>query len=365
MNSTYHKFKINKDIALECGSSLDEIIVAYETYGTLNADNSNAILICHALTGSSHVAQNDSNNNDGWWEAMVGPGKAIDTSQFFVICSNVLGSCKGTTGPSQINPKTNEPYALTFPIITIGDMVNVQKVLIDSLEIKQLHAIVGPSMGGMQVLQWAIRYPAMAKKCVVLASSSSLSAQALAFGTIGRNAIVSDKLFQDGQYTATRFPKNGLGIARMIGHVTYLSKESITQKFGRKLQADTGYGYNLDQEFQVESYLMHQGDKFVEQFDANSYLYLSKALGYFDLEKEYGSLKKAFEPIQAQLLFISISSDWLYSTEQSKAMVRVCMNLNKDVSFCDVQSDYGHDAFLIEHEKFGELIKPFLESKHD
>ena len=365
MTQTYNIFSYEEELKLESGSSLKSIDIAYETYGSLNKDKSNVILICHALTGSSHVAQNTENPKAGWWNDMVGAGKAIDTDHYFVICSNILGSCKGTTGPTHSNPETKETYGLNFPIITIGDMVTIQKKLVEHLAIDSLYAVIGPSMGGMQALQWAIKYPANISKCIVLASSASLSAQALAFGTIGRNAIISDKHFQEGRYIAANKPKKGLGIARMIGHLTYLSKESITQKFGRKLQEKERYGYNLDQEFQVESYLKHQGDKFVEQFDANTYLYLSKALSYFDLEKEYGSLKNAFEPIQARLLFISISSDWLYSTDQSKEMVRSCMNLNKDVSFCEVQSDYGHDAFLIEYEKFGSIIKPFLDSHHE
>ena len=365
MTQAYSIFTYKEGLKLESGSSLQSIDVAYETFGALNKDKSNAILICHALTGSSHVTQRRDNPAVGWWQEMVGPDKAIDTNKYYVICSNILGSCKGTTGPTHKNPETNESYGLRFPIITIGDMVNLQKILVDHLEISKLYAVIGPSMGGMQALQWAIKYPDAISKCIVLASSASLSAQALAFGTIGRNAIISDKHFQEGRYTATEKPSKGLGIARMIGHLTYLSKESITQKFGRKLQEKESYGYNLDQEFQVESYLKHQGDKFVDQFDANTYLYLSKALSYFDLEKEYGSLKNAFKPIQARLLFISISSDWLYSTDQSKEMLRSCMNLNKDVSFCEVQSDYGHDAFLIEYEKFGSIIKPFLDSHHE
>tara|TARA_B100000427_G_scaffold202916_1_gene168677 strand:+ start:2464 stop:3561 length:1098 start_codon:yes stop_codon:yes gene_type:complete len=365
MNPLYDIFSLKESFKLESGSVILDPEIAYETFGTLNKDGSNAILVCHALTGNSHVTQSNTNTNTGWWDDIVGPNKAINTNEYFVICSNILGSCKGSTGPTHNNPKTKKPYGLEFPIITIGDMVQIQKELIDYLGIKKLHAVVGPSMGGMQALHWAIKFPDRLEKCVVIASSASLSAQALAFGTIGRNAIISDKQFQDGAYDENNKPKRGLGIARMIGHVTYLSKESITQKFGRKLQTKESYGYNLDQEFQVESYLKHQGDKFVDRFDANAYLYLSKALSYFDLEKEYGSLHDAFKHVQARLLFMSISSDWLYSTEQSKNMVRVCMNLNKDVSFCDIESDYGHDAFLIEHEKFSPIIQSFLESNHD
>lgn len=353
------EFCYKKQLKLQSGKSLSEFKLSYSTFGILNPEKDNAILICHALTGSSNVTS-ESDKEPGWWQHMVGPDKPVDTNKYFVICSNVLGSCKGSTGPTSINPETKTPYELDFPIVTVQDWVNAQKLLIDELSITYLAGVVGPSMGGMQALSWAITYPDLVKKCVVIGSSYSLSPQALAFGTVCRNAVVSDEHFNGGAYKQKK-PKKGLSIARMIGHITYLSKTSITEKFGRKLQNDIDYNYKHNLDFQVESYLQYQGDKFVDQFDANAYIYLSKALSYFDLEKEYGSLQHAFQPIKANMLFISISSDWLYPTEQSKKMVRACMNLNKRVSFCEVQSEYGHDAFLIECEKFGKPIKSFLE----
>lgn len=359
MDSNLNYFEYKSTLTLESGACLDSITVAYETFGSLNKDKSNAILICHALTGNSHVCSSDNNPNDGWWEKSVGPNKAIDTTKYFVICSNVLGSCKGSTGPASINPKTNLKYGLDFPVFTINDIVTVQHELVLSLKISQLFAVIGPSMGGMQALTWAINYPKALKKCIVIASSSSLSPQAIAFGTVGRNAIISDPNFKKGDYIDKK-PEIGLSIARMIGHITYLSKESITKKFGRKLQKKSDYGYQHSLDFQVESYLKHQGEKFVDYFDANSYLYLSKALSYFDLEKQFGSLKNAFKDISSSMLFISISSDWLYPTDQTKQMVAACMNLDKHVSFCEVNSDYGHDAFLIENEKFDRLMSAFL-----
>ena len=359
MSDNIKRYSIPGKLQLESGASLEDITVAYETFGTLNQSRTNAILICHALTGNSHVCSSENQTSDGWWEKSVGPNRAIDTTKYFVICSNVLGSCKGTTGPASVNPQTNDCYGLNFPVFTISDIVNVQHKLISHLKIDTLFAVIGPSMGGMQALTWAINYPDSLKKCIVIASSSSLSPQAIAFGTVGRNAIISDANFNAGNYKEKK-PEIGLSIARMIGHITYLSKESITRKFGRKLQKKSDYGYQHSLDFQVESYLKHQGEKFVDYFDANSYLYLSKALSYFDLEKQFGSLKEAFKSIQASMLFISISSDWLYPTDQTKQMVAACMNLNKHVSFCEVNSDYGHDAFLIENEKFDRLMSSFL-----
>ncbi|RAP31251.1 homoserine O-acetyltransferase [Candidatus Marinamargulisbacteria bacterium SCGC AG-343-D04] len=358
--SDYLTKQLSTPITLQCGATLDDVTVAYECFGKLNEAKDNAIMICHALTGDSHVTESVEAPKEGWWNDMVGPGKHIDTNKFYVICSNVLGSCKGSMGPGTINQKTSQKYGLSFPVITVKDIVSVQYQLCIELGIPSLYAVVGPSMGGMQALEWAISYSKYCKRCVVIASSSSLSPQALAFGMVGRNAIISDRSFNEGNYDEEK-PKQGLAIARMIGHITYLSKKSITDKFGRKLQEKKEYNYELDSDFQIESYLHYQGDKFVESFDANSYLYLSKALSYFDLSKEYGSLKKAFEKISASMLFISISSDWLYPTEQSKEMARTCMNMNKKVTFCEVESDYGHDSFLIEVDKFGEVIHSFIE----
>jgi len=356
-------FRIQDTLNLQSAATLDGVDMAYESFGHLNQDKSNAILICHALTGDAHVTSNDESKQKGWWEDFVGPGKAIDTQKYFVVCINILGSCLGSTGPASKNPATNERYNLNFPIVTIADMVACQKKVLEALGVSRLHAIVGPSMGGMQALQWCIDFPDVVKRCIIIASSASLSPQGLAFGTVARHAIASDELFKEGQY-ADKAPVNGLSIARMIGHITYLSKKSLNKKFGRKLQEKSDYGFDMDVDFQVESYLSYQGDKFVDRFDANSYLYLSKALSYFDLEKEYGSYEKAFESIKAKLLVMSISSDWLYSTEQIKEWVHVLMHMNKAVSFCEVESDYGHDAFLVESDKFKEFVCPFLEANH-
>jgi homoserine O-acetyltransferase len=359
-----HTLTLTEPMILQSGAVLNSVSIAYELFGELNSKKSNAILLCHALTGDSHVSSSANNSHNGWWQEFVGPNKTVDTNKYCVICVNILGSCLGSTGPISINPDTQKAYNLSFPIVTISDMVFCQKKVVDYLEISQLYAVIGPSMGGMQALKWVIDYPLAMKRCVIIAASASLSPQALAFGTVARQAITSDKLFKNGEYSSDEKPVDGLSIARMIGHITYLSKKSLDIKFGRKLQEKSDYGFKLGGDFQVESYLSHQGDKFVDRFDANSYLYLSKALSYFDLEKEYGSLEKAFESVQAKLLIISISSDWLYSPEQIKESVHVLMKLNKAVSYSEVFSDYGHDAFLVEPDKFSDLVEPFLEAEY-
>jgi homoserine O-acetyltransferase len=352
-------------LKLESGQSLPSVTLAYETYGKLNNKKSNAILICHALSGDAHAAfkHKGKEKSDGWWDNMVGPGKAIDTDRFFVICSNTIGSCLGSTGPSSIDPKTKKPYGLNFPIITISDMTQAQKALIYHLGISKLKAVIGGSMGGMQALEWAINYPEMAAQTIAIATTSKISPQALAFGAVGRKAISSDVKWKKGNYYGKDIPEDGLSIARMIGHITYLSEESMSRKFGRRLQAKSEYGYNFQNDFQIESYLQYQGDKFVNRFDANAYLYLSKAMSYFDLGKKYGSLKKAFKPALSQFLIISISSDWLYPSAQSKEVAKVLMNLDKQVSFSEVQSPYGHDGFLLETDAITQLIRPFLGKK--
>ena len=365
-NKTY-KLKLDKKLLLESGESLSDVQIAYQTYGVLNKNADNAILVCHALSGDAHLAFEHEKDKTklGWWNDMVGPGKGIDTNKFFVICSNTIGSCLGSTGPQSINPKTDKEYGLSFPIITIKDMVNAQKKLCEHLNISQLHAVIGPSMGGMQAIQWAIEYPSYVKRCTLVATASKLSPQSMAFAAVGRHSIKTDKNWNQGNYEKENLPETGLGIARMIGHITYLSEESITRKFGRKLQEKKDYEYSFDTEFQIESYLQYQGKKFVKRFDANSYLYLSKALSYFDLDKSYGSLEKALKKIKSETLIISITSDWLYPTEQSKEIAHMLMKQNKQVSFCEVDSPYGHDSFLIEVEKFSKVIKPFLEKAND
>ena len=356
----------DKPLELECGKTLGPIDVAYETYGQLNAAGDNVILICHALSGNAHVAGLNSpdDKKPGWWDIMVGPGKGIDTNKYFVICSNFLGGCSGTTGPSSVNPATGKSYGLDFPIITIADMVRVQKLLLDKLSIKQLLAIIGGSVGGMQVLQWTIDYPEFVKAAIPIATTTHLGAQSIAFDAVGRNAILADPNFADGQYSDEKGPDGGLGIARMIGHITYLSEQSMREKFGRQLQSADVYSYDFNSEFAVETYLDHQGQSFVERFDANSYLYITKAADYFDLKKDYGSLKEAFANIRCRFLVISFASDWLYPPVQSKAMVDALAANGKDVSYCDIASPYGHDAFLLEPEVLGRFLCCFLQATY-
>lgn len=348
---------------LDCGRKLGPVTLAYEIYGQLNSAMSNAILIVHALTGDAHVAGKNSpdDRKPGWWDTMVGPGKAFDTDKYFVICSNIIGGCKGSTGPSSINPTTGKPYALDFPVITIADMVRAQKELIDHLGIEQLACVVGGSMGGMQVLQWAVAYPDKVRLAIPIATTARLSAQAIAFDAVGRHAIMADPNWNNGNYYEDAIPSRGLGIARMIGHITYLSDASMHTKFGRDLQDKVEPDYDFVTEFQVESYLNYQGDEFVKRFDANSYLYVSKAMDYFDLSKPSGDLRKELAAIQAASLVISFSSDWLFPSYMSKEIVSALRRNNKDVSYAEIQSDYGHDAFLLEVDTLSRLITNFLE----
>jgi len=357
----------DKPLELACGKRLGPIDVAYETYGKPDATGDNVILICHALSGNAHVAGLNSPNDKkpGWWDNMVGPGKGIDTNKYFVICSNFLGGCSGTTGPSSINPKTGKPYGLDFPMITIGDMVRVQKLLLDKLGIKKVLAVIGGSIGGMQVLQWAIEYPDFVKAAMPIATTSHLAAQSIAFDAVGRNAILGDPDFSDGQYHGKGGPDRGLAIARMIGHITYLSEEGMREKFGRKLRSAEDYRYDFNSEFAVETYLDYQGQSFVERFDANSYLYITKAADYFDLTKDYGSLRDAFANVKIRFLVLSFSSDWLFTPAQSKAMVESLAAKRKDVSYCDIALPHGHDAFLVELEMLGQFICCFLKATYD
>ena len=353
-------------LELECGKTLAPIDVAYETYGELNEAGDNAVLICHALSGDAHVAgiNNPDDRKPGWWDVMVGPGKGIDTNKYFVICSNFLGGCGGTTGPSSINPSTGKPYGLDFPIITIADMVKVQRVLLDKLGIKELLAVIGGSIGGMQVLQWAIEYPDFVKAAIPAATTTHLGAQSIAFDAVGRNAILADPNFEGGQYTDEKGPDRGLAIARMIGHITYLSEQGMREKFGRKLRNADSYRYDFNSEFAVETYLDYQGQSFVERFDSNSYLYITRAADYFDLEKDYGSLKNAFSNTKCRFLVISFASDWLFTPAQSRSIVNALVANDKDVSYCDIASPYGHDAFLLEPEILGSFISGFLDATH-
>lgn len=363
---TIRVVKQDQPLLLECGKKLGPIDVVYETYGQINQAGDNVILICHALSGNAHVAgyHSEDDKKPGWWESMVGPGKGIDTNKYFVICSNFLGSCCGTTGPSSINPETGKPYGLDFPVITIADMVRVQKLLLDVLGVKHLLAVIGGSIGGMQTLQWAIAYPDMMDAAIPIATTTHLGAQSIAFDAVGRNAILADANFAEGQYHDGEIPAQGLAIARMIGHITYLSEEGMRQKFGRVLRDAEKYSYEFNSEFAVETYLDHQGQSFVERFDANSYLYITKASDYFDLPRDYGSLEKAFAGVRARVLVVSFSSDWLFTPAQSEAMVDALIANGKDVSYCSVASGYGHDAFLLETETLGAFLSSFLEATH-
>jgi homoserine O-acetyltransferase len=354
-------------LRLQCGKTIAPIDVAYEAYGEPNEAADNIVLICHALSGSANAAgyHDPDNKKPGWWDIMIGPGKGIDTRKYLVICPNFLGSYYGTTGPSSINPATGRPYGPDFPMITIADMVKVQKLLLDKLGIKQLLAVVGGSMGGMQVLQWTIEYPEFVKAAIVIATTTHLGPQAIAFDAVGRNAILADRRFAEGQYYQGRGPDQGLAIARMIGHITYLSEQGMREKFGRQLQRSNQYSYDFDSEFAIETYLDHQGQSFVERFDANSYLYITKAMDYFDLPREYGSLEAAFARTQARFLVGSFTSDWLFTPAQAEDIVNALVANGKDVSYCNVRSPYGHDAFLLEPETLGQLISGFLDRTHD
>ena len=349
-------------LELECGRTLGPIEVAYETYGCLDEARSNAVLICHALSGDAHVAgyHSESDRKPGWWDIMVGPGKGIDTERYFVVCSNILGGCKGTTGPSSINGETGRQWGLDFPVITIEDMVKVQKRLVEHLGIARLLAAIGGSMGGMQVLEWTVRYPDAIVAAIPVATTARLNAQSIAFDAVGRNAILADQNFKNGQYDAGCGPDRGLAIARMVGHITYLSEQGMHEKFGRELRRAEKYSYDFGNEFSVETYLDHKGRAFVERFDANSYLYITKAMDYFDLGARHGSLREAFKNVQARFLVISLSSDWLFTSEQSRQIVDALLSNDKEVSYSELNSTYGHDTFLLEPETLGRLIGSFL-----
>ena len=354
-------FNIDEPFILESGKSLEKITVAYETYGELNNEKNNAILVCHALTGDAHAAGwHEGAKKPGWWEMVIGPGKVLDSEKYFIICSNVLGGCKGTTGPSSKNPETNKEYGLDFPVITIKDMVDVQKVFIDSFGINQLYAVIGGSMGGMQVLQWIVSYPEMMKKAIPIATTARSSPQQIAFNEVGRQSIFSDPNWNEGNYYGTgKIPKNGLSVARMIAHITYLSDESMYIKFGRDLQDKDEISYDLSMDFQVESYLHHQGESFVKRFDANSYLYITKAVDLFDLSID-NSVIEGFRDVKCKLEVISVDSDWLYPTEQSTEIVAALNANGVEVSFSEIKSNYGHDAFLLERGQLNYLLSKFL-----
>lgn len=351
------------EMQLENGERLGPITLAYETFGVLNSERDNAILLCHALSGDAHVAgyHSQEDHKPGWWDFMVGSGRPFDTDKYFVICSNVIGGCKGSTGPSSVNPKTGKPYNLSFPVVTIGDMVKAQKSLIEHLGVKKLLSVSGGSMGGMQVLEWAIEFPLMVTSAIPIATTSRLNAQGIAFDEVGRQAIYADANWQKGEYShTTKIPAEGLAVARMLAHITYLSEESMHEKFGRRLREKERYGYDFSTDFEVESYLRHQGESFIKRFDANTYLYISKAIDYFDLQRDYGSLENAFKNVPARFLVISFSSDWLFTTAQAKEIVRALKVNRKNVTFYEIPSPYGHDAFLMRNPAMEKMISDFL-----
>lgn len=357
-----HFLEVKEPLLLESGKALPEYTIAYETYGELNESKDNALLVLHALTGDAHAAGKRSADDKkvGWWNDMIGSGKAFDTDKYFVISSNMLGGCSGTTGPGSINPTTGKPYGLDFPVITIEDAVKVQKKLIDFLGVKKV-VVAGGSMGGMQALEWAVNYPDMVGACIVIASTSKLSAQSIAFNAIGRNAILSDPNFNNGNYYQTENqPERGLAIARMVGHVTYLCEDAMQNKFARRFQDKDKPDFDFNIDFQVESYLEHQGQTFVERFDANSYLYITKAVDLYDTAQKHGSLESAFKNTKAKFLLMSFTTDWLFPTSQSKEIVDALVKAGKDVSFCEIKSPCGHDAFLLEFETQTKIVKSFL-----
>jgi len=350
-------------LALRCGATLSPFTLAYETYGTLNSDRTNAILICHALSGDAHVAGYHTDNPDekpGWWDDAVGPGKMFDTDRYFVICSNVIGGCQGSTGPSSLAPD-GRPYALRFPMVTVADMVQAQRRLMDTLSIEKLFAVTGGSMGAMQALEWAVSSPERVETVIFLASTVRSSAQQIAFNETGRQAIYGDANWNNGDYYGRTPPQAGLAVARMVGHITYMSDKSMTTKFGRRLQSGDALSYTFDgPEFAIESYLAYQGQKFVERFDANSYLYITKAIDYFDIGADYGSLEAALERAQAAFLVVSFSSDWLYPAEQALELVQALNDVGRTVEYVHVQAPFGHDSFLVEVDRMTEMVGGYL-----
>jgi homoserine O-acetyltransferase len=359
------RFGADKPLKLDAGVELSPFQIAYKTYGTLNPARSNAVLICHALTGDQHVAsQHPVTGKPGWWEIMVGPGRPIDTERYFVICANVAGGCMGTTGPSSTNPKTGAPWGLDLPVITIRDMVRAQAMLLDHLGIDMLFAVAGGSMGGMQALQWAASYPERVFAALPLACATRHSAQNIAFHEVGRQAVMADPEWRQGRYLLEGSnPRRGLAVARMGAHITYLSDAALHRKFGRRLQDRTNPTFSFDADFEVESYLRHQGSSFVERFDANSYLYLTRAMDYFDLAADYGGvLANAFKGSRTRFCVVSFTSDWLFPTSDSRAIVHALNAGGARVSFAEIVTDKGHDAFLLDEPELLAIVRGFLDS---
>jgi homoserine O-acetyltransferase len=361
------KINISKPLKLDCGQTIKDFSLAYETYGELNESKDNAILVFHALTGDQFVSEiNPITKKEGWWATAVGPEKAIDTNKYFVVCANVIGGCMGSWGPRDIDKKTNEPYGLNFPVITIKDMVKAQETLLDHLGIKKLLCATGGSMGGMQLLQFCTTFPNRTFSAIPIACSSSHSAQNIALNELARQAIMADPVWDKGKYLKKNIqPKNGLAVARMVGHISYLSERGMQERFGRKLQEKADYEFSFNADFQVESYLRHQGYAFVERFDANSILYITRAMDYFDLSKQHKKgLVGVFQDQKIKFLIISFSSDWLYTTKENKDIVIALNASGADVSFSEIKTDKGHDSFLVNEPEFLKTLKGFIDSMH-
>jgi homoserine O-acetyltransferase len=362
-SSQIAEFGTDEPLTLDCGETLAPFTIAYQTYGTLNEDKSNTVLVCHALTMDQHAANTHPiTGKSGWWAHMIGPGKAIDTDRFFVVCPNIIGGCMGSTGPASLNPATGKPYGVDFPVTTIADMVDAQVRLIDRLGIDQLFCVIGGSMGGMQVLQWASRYPDRVFAAVPIACAAWHSPQNIAFHEVGRQAVMADPEWHSGRYLdEDSNPRNGLSVARMAAHITYLSEEALQEKFGRNLQDRSEVTFSFSADFQVESYLRHQGFTFVDRFDANSYLYITRAMDYFDLAAEHdGVLANAFVDTQTRFCVVSFTSDWLYPTRESREIVQALNAVAANVSFVEIETDMGHDAFLLDEPELLATITGFL-----
>jgi homoserine O-acetyltransferase len=346
------------------GQTIQGFTLRYETYGVLNATRDNAILVCHALSGDHHCAgwHSESDPKPGWWNNLIGPGKALDTRRFFVVCANVLGGCQGSTGPSSNDPATGRPYGIRFPFVTVRDMVISQKLLLDHLGVAELHAVIGGSMGGMTAMMFAMEYPQFTRRQIVMASTSNESAQAIAFNEVGRQAIMQDTAWNNGDYARDGGPRVGLAIARMMAHITYLSDAGMDRKFGRrKRESAGGEAYTFDAQFEVESYLRHQGQSFINRFDANSYLYITRAIDQFDPARASGSLEQAFAPVRAESLVVGFTSDWLFPPEQNRAIALALLRAGKRASYAELSTDLGHDSFLLESDALYALVRGFLE----
>ena len=356
-------FVCPRPFAFKSGQLIPGFTLRYETYGTLSATRDNAVLICHALSGDHHCAgwHSPEDRKPGWWNNLIGPGKAVDTNRFFVVCANVLGGCQGSTGPSSVNPETSRPYGILFPFVTIHDMVRAQHLLLEHLGVAALHATIGGSMGGMLALLFAIEYPHFVRRVLAMATTGRESAQAIAFNEVGRQAIMQDPAWNRGDYPKDSGPRVGLAIARMMAHITYVSDASMDRKFGRRKKETAHHdAYTFDIQFEVESYLRHQGQSFINRFDANSYLYITRALDQFDLAHAYGSLEQGFAPVEAETLVVGFTSDWLFPPEQNRQLALALLRAGKRASYAELATDLGHDSFLLESEDLYALVRSFL-----